>query len=137
LRLGITHDTTLPYSPYQNGKQEAFWAQLEGRLIKMLSRVQPLTLEFLNRATQAWIEMEYNRCHHEEIKQSPLQCFLNKPNVSRRSPESQMMGLAFAVQERRSQRQSDGTISVNYHRQRRWLDNEYLEGTLLLVSDQF
>jgi transposase InsO family protein len=116
LRLSITHDTTLPYSPYQNGKQEAFWAQLEGRLIKMLSRVQPLTLEYLNRATQAWIEMEYNRCHHEEIKQSPLQRFLKEPNVSRRSPESQMMGLAFAVQERRSQRQSDGTISINSKR---------------------
>ena len=26
---------------------------------------------------------------------------------------------------------------VNYHRQRRWLDNGYLEGTLLLVADQF
>jgi transposase InsO family protein len=116
LRLSITHDTTLPYSPYQNGKQEAFWAQLEGRLIKMLSRVQPLTLEFLNRATQAWIEMEYNRCFHEEIKQSPLQCFLNKPNVSRRSPESQVMHLAFTVLQHRSQRRSDGTISINNKR---------------------
>jgi transposase InsO family protein len=38
VRLGITHDTTLSYSPYQNGKQEAFWGQLEGRVIKMLSR---------------------------------------------------------------------------------------------------
>jgi hypothetical protein len=26
---------------------------------------------------------------------------------------------------------------VNYHRRRRWLDNVYLEGTLLLVPDQF
>ena len=34
-RLGIAHKTTLPYSPYQNGKQEAFWAQLEGRLMKI------------------------------------------------------------------------------------------------------
>jgi len=30
-RLGIVHETTLPYSPYQNGKQEVFWGQLEGR----------------------------------------------------------------------------------------------------------
>jgi len=27
-RLGILHQTTLPYSPYQNAKQEAFWAAL-------------------------------------------------------------------------------------------------------------
>ncbi len=25
-RLAIVHETTLPYSPYQNGKQEVFWA---------------------------------------------------------------------------------------------------------------
>jgi transposase InsO family protein len=24
-RLGILHQTTLPYSPYQNGKQEVLW----------------------------------------------------------------------------------------------------------------
>jgi len=31
--LGILHETTLPYSPYQNAKQESFWATLEGRLM--------------------------------------------------------------------------------------------------------
>ena len=39
LRLGIVHERTLPYSPYQNGKQEAFWGTLEGRLIKMLDGI--------------------------------------------------------------------------------------------------
>jgi putative transposase len=31
--LGILHETTLPYSPYQNAKQEVFWAAVEGRLL--------------------------------------------------------------------------------------------------------
>jgi putative transposase len=31
-RLGILHETTLPYSPYQNAKQEAFWGPVEGRV---------------------------------------------------------------------------------------------------------
>src|SRR5258708_36075129 len=61
LRLGIVHERTLPYSPYQNGKQEAFWGTLEGRLMKMLDGVAELTLEVLNEATQAWVEIEYNR----------------------------------------------------------------------------
>jgi transposase InsO family protein len=30
-RLGILHKTTLPYSPYQNGKQAFFWTNIEGR----------------------------------------------------------------------------------------------------------
>ena len=50
LRLGIVHERTLPYSPYQNGKQEAFWGRLEGRLVKMLDGVGELTLDFLNRS---------------------------------------------------------------------------------------
>ncbi|HYL70816.1 MAG TPA: DDE-type integrase/transposase/recombinase, partial [Candidatus Dormibacteraeota bacterium] len=52
-RLGVLHQTTLPYSPYQNAKQEAFWGPVEGRLIAMLEHVPDLTLAFLNEATQA------------------------------------------------------------------------------------
>jgi transposase InsO family protein len=49
--LGIVHETTLPYSPYQNAKQEVFWAQVEGRLLAMLDGEADLTLERLNTAT--------------------------------------------------------------------------------------
>ncbi len=28
-KLGVSHETTLPYSPHQNGKQEVFWGNLE------------------------------------------------------------------------------------------------------------
>jgi transposase InsO family protein len=38
-RLGIVHETTLPYSPYQNAKQESFWGPVDGRLIAMLEDV--------------------------------------------------------------------------------------------------
>ncbi len=112
LQMGVSHETTLPYSPYQNGKQESFWGQLEGRLVKMLSRVQTLSLEFLNHASQAWIEMEYNRSRHDEINQSPLQRFLEGPDVSRQSPTSKAIRFAFTAQEGRTQRKSDGTIQV-------------------------
>ena len=66
------HATTLPYSPYQNGKQEAFWGTLEGRLMKMLDGVADLTLELLNEATQAWVEIEYNRAVHRATFCSPV-----------------------------------------------------------------
>jgi len=111
-QLGIIHDTTLPYSPYQNGKQESFWAQLEGRLLSMLKLVKPLSLEFLNRATQAWVELEYNRATHSEIGTSPLQRLLDETSVARPCPESTRLQLAFCVEETRSQRRSDGTLSI-------------------------
>jgi putative transposase len=112
LRLGIVHERTLPYSPYQNGKQEAFWGTLEGRLMKMLDGVAQLTLEFLNEATQAWMEIEYNRAVHRETSSSPVERFAQAPDVLRLSPSSESLREAFRLETKRIQRQSDGTISL-------------------------
>jgi transposase InsO family protein len=111
-RLGILHETTLPYSPYQNGKQESFWGQVEGRLVAMLERKSELTLTTLNEATQAWIEMEYNRAVHSETKETPIQRFIAGPTVARESPSSANLKLAFTQETTRTQRKSDGTISI-------------------------
>ncbi len=111
-RLGIVNDHTLPYSPYQNGKQENFFTQIAGRLLPMLEGVAALTLSQLNEATQAWVEMEYNRKLHSEIGESPLACYLAKKDVGRPCPPSQELALAFTSEVRRIQRRSDGTISL-------------------------
>jgi putative transposase len=96
----------------RNGKQEAFWGTLEGRLMKMLDRVADLTLEQLNEVTQAWMEIEYNRAVHREMSCSPVERFAQAPDVLRASPSSEALRDAFRLQTRRSQRQSDGTISL-------------------------
>lgn len=115
-RLGILHETTLPYSPYQNGKQESFWGQVEGRLMAMLENLADLTLELLNEATQAWVEYEYNRAIHSELGESPLARFLAGPEVLRPSPDSAALRAAFTRSERRTQRLSDGTVMVGAQR---------------------
>ena len=51
-------------SPEQNAKMENFWAQVEGRLMAMLEGEKELTLELLNRATMAWLELE----HRDEVR---------------------------------------------------------------------
>lgn len=111
-RLGIVHATTLAYSPYQNGKQESFWGQVEGRLLAMLDNCEDLTLAFLNEATQAWVEMEYQRAIHSEIGMPPLRRFLEAPNVGRECPSAEDLRLAFCQGTSRSQRRSDGTMSL-------------------------
>jgi transposase InsO family protein len=111
-RLGIVHHTTLAYSPEQNGKQENFWTQIEGRLMAMLEGEKELTLELLNRATIAWLELEYNRKQHSEIGTTPLERFLGGPKVMRPSPSSDDLRRAFRRQELRTQRRSDGTLTV-------------------------
>lgn len=111
-RLGIVHQTTLPYSPYQNAKQEFFWTNIEGRLLPMLEGETQLTLALLNRATQAWLEREYHHKHHAELNCTPLQRYLNDPQVGRTSPSSDHLRQAFRLQVRRKQRRSDGTLSL-------------------------
>jgi transposase InsO family protein len=111
-QLSISHEPTLPYSPYQNAKQEIFWAAVEGRLMPMLEGVQELTPALLNEATQAWVELEYNRRVHSELGIAPLARMLKGPDVSRPSPDSRALRHAFGVRARRTQRRSDGTLTV-------------------------
>ena len=110
--LGIVHQTTLPYSPYQNAKQESFWGRVEGRLMAMLEGHKALTLELLNQATQAWVEQEYHRSHHSEIGTTPLERYLTSPNVRRECPGTAALAQAFRIEVTRRQRRSDGTVSL-------------------------
>jgi transposase InsO family protein len=111
--LSIRHERTLEYSPYQNAKQEVFWStQIEGRLMPMIERVEPLTLDFLNEATCAFVEQEYNRKHHEELGCSPLQRALDVKSVARECPELEQLRFQFTVKQKRTQRRSDGTVSI-------------------------
>lgn len=111
-RLSIAHHTTLPYTPEQNGKQECFWGQVEGRLMAMLEGERALTLQKLNEATQAWVELEYHRAIHSELKKSPIERLLEGPSVVRPSPSSDALRRAFRTEVVRTQRRSDGTITV-------------------------
>ena len=111
-RLGVVHQTTLPYSPYQNAKQESFWGRVEGRLMAMLEGESALTLELLNQATQAWVEQEYHRMVHTELDATPLARYLAGPNVRRECPGTVALADAFRVEVARRQRRSDGTVSL-------------------------
>ena len=115
-RLGILHQTTLPYSPYQNAKQEAFWGPVEGRLMAMFEGVPDLTLAMLNEATQAWAEFDHNRKIHSEIGEAPITRFLAGPDVTRPCPDSNALRLAFTRTDHRMQRKSDGTVVIEGRR---------------------
>jgi transposase InsO family protein len=115
-QLGIVHLPTLPYSPHVNGKQENLWARVEGRLIAMLEGETHLTLEQLNLATQAWVTQEYHRTVHSELNTTPLERYLNAPNVARPCPSSDPLRDAFRIEVKRRQRRSDGTASLHGQR---------------------
>ena len=112
LNLGITHETTLPYSPYQNGKQEVFWGQVEGRLLAMLEGQPELNLKLLNEATFAWIELEYHQKVHSELNTTPIAHYLKGPDLSRPCKNTQEVREAFCIKLKRKQRRSDGSFSL-------------------------
>ena len=77
----------------------------------MLEGEPELSLELLNRATQAWVEQEYHRRVHGETGQSPLDRWLAGPSVGRSCPTSDELRRAFRMQVSRQQRRSDGTLT--------------------------
>jgi transposase InsO family protein len=81
--LGIEPARTNPYSPHENGKQESFWCPLESRMAQMIPRDYPLTLQKLNFITQAWVEDDYNQKSHQEIKDKPVDRFIQAPRILR------------------------------------------------------
>ena len=113
-RLSIVVENTLPYSPYQNGKQESWWNQIEGRLLPMLEGEEEseLTLERLNYISQAWVELEYNKKRHSSTNRTPLQRYCEDKDVARPSPAPDKLTEAFTAAHTRTQRRSDGTISL-------------------------
>lgn len=111
-RLSVLQYLTMGQSPEQNGKQEHFWTHVEGRLMAMLEGEPVLTLDVLNLATQAWVEQEYHQTIHRELGKTPLQRYLEGPDVGRECPSSKELRRAFRMEVTRTQRLSDGTVSV-------------------------
>lgn len=111
-RLGVVHRTTLPYSPHQNGKQETWFASLEGRLMAMLDGVHDLSLRRLNDVTAAWILHDYNQRRHRELDGTPLARYLAGTNAGRPTPSMEHLRDVFRRDVRRTIRRSDGTVSL-------------------------
>ena len=82
----------------------------------MLEGEENLTLKTLNLATQAWVEQEYNRTPHSEIKATPLERYLQGPSVSRPSPSAGDLADAFRLKASRRQRRSDGSLALEGQR---------------------
>jgi hypothetical protein len=78
----------------------------------MLEGEDGLTLDQLNLATQAWVEQEYHRSIHTELRATPLQRYLDGPNVGREWPSAAALCAAFRVEVVRRQRRADGTFSL-------------------------
>jgi len=79
-RLSVTHHTTLPYSPEQNGKQESFWGQVEDRLLPMLEGEKTLTLERPNSRPRCSGSITiYHGCKRSRVASMPASLLSGRP----------------------------------------------------------
>lgn len=77
------------------------------------SLTRKMRLDLLNRSTQAWVELEYNRRRYRELKSSPIDSMLAGPSVSFDCPDSEKPRMSFCTQVKRTKRRSDGTITIS------------------------
>ena len=87
----------------------------------MLSKVDNLSLDFLNRASLAWVEQEYNRAENEEMKAAPINEYIEVKDVSRPSPDEEKFKFSFTRPETRKQRKRMEQLSfkvfdLKFHR---------------------
>ena len=80
--------------------------------MKMLDGVADLTLELLNEATQAWVEIEYHRAVHRETSCSPVEPSPRPPMSSARVLRANHCATRFAWKPSEVSVGSDGTISL-------------------------
>jgi len=112
-RLAVAHRHTQVYSPYQNGKMECFWGQVEGRLLPMIGADRPLDLAELNRLTMAWLSQEYYRSRHSTTGVAPWDRWQQSPSVMRAAWTWTAMQQAFTARVTRKVRASIGTVSLD------------------------
>ena len=98
--------------PYQNGKQEHFWTQIEGRLLPMLEGVADLTLRPTQRSHPGLGGDGIQPRRTLRTGNDSPATLSPPPDVGRPCPASAALKLAFTAEIKRTQRRSDGTISL-------------------------
>ena len=80
--LGIRLMLARPYCPEGKGKIERFFEYVRSSFLIELKVSHILTLEKLNEAFWAWLELEYHRRIHSQLKTTPMEVFMpHKENL--------------------------------------------------------
>ncbi|MBV8329386.1 MAG: IS481 family transposase, partial [Verrucomicrobia bacterium] len=89
--------------PFKTGNKKPFGTGSMDACYRCSNGVADLTLDQLNEATQAWIEMEYNRAVHSELGEAPLHRYLGHRDVGRPCPSSAELKITFTAEVDRTQ----------------------------------
>jgi len=86
--LGIRLIYATPYAPQGKGKIERFFGYVRSSFMPEVESSRIRTLEGLNQAFWAWLELKYQQRVHSEIEKTPMEAFLpHKDRIRRASLE--------------------------------------------------
>jgi hypothetical protein len=78
----------------------------------MLEDIKDLSLPRLNEVTQAWLQVEYHQSISRELGVTPARKYLDTKHVLRPAPALEEIRMAFRKRMVRTQRKTDGTVSI-------------------------
>jgi len=111
-KLGITLIHARPYHAEAKGKIERWFRTIRLQFLPMLSEKAMQSLEAINRALWAYIEIEYHRTPHRILGEAPLDCWA-KIGQRVRYPEPGVDLDDLFLFEARRKVQKDRTVSLN------------------------
>ncbi len=133
--LGIQRILAAPYSPQAKGKIERFFGFVQSDFIPELTLSPSIqTLDDLNQALLAWIEVVYHRKLHSETGQSPLERFRTDDAPAVRPADPLTLRNAFLF---RATRRVDKTAHVAFQGNRYSVPAYLVGQTVELRYDPF
>lgn len=113
--LGIRLMFARPYCPEGKGKIERFFGYVRSSFMPELETGNILTIEQLNEAFFAWLELEYQHKEHEGINAKPMDIFLSHRDKLRYPAEEEIKDAFLYRENRKIHKDCTFSLMGNYY----------------------
>ena len=113
--LGVRLIYAKPYCPQGKGKVERFFGHVRSSFMTEVESSPIRTLEALNQAFWAWLELKYQQRVHSEIEKTPLEAFLPHQERIRRVSLDQIREAFLYREPRKVHKDCTFTLGGNYY----------------------
>lgn len=113
--LGIRLISATPYAPQGKGKIERFFGYVRSSFLTEVETTPPKTLEGLNQAFWAWLDLHYQNKIHSELQKTPLTVFLTHQERIRRASFEQLREAFLYRETRKVQKDCTFKLGSNYY----------------------
>lgn len=114
-RIGTRLIHATPYQPEGKGKIERFFGTVRSSFMPEVEVSSIRTMEQLNTAFSAWLELKYQKKEHSQIKSTPMETFLKHPDRIRRLTLSEIREAFLYREKRKVHKDCTFQLAGNYY----------------------